>query len=33
MIAIMLAVIGLIQAGVGERKLGRRDAVALPATA
>lgn len=33
LIAIMLAVIGLIQVGVGERKLGRRDAVALPATA
>ena len=29
LIAIMLAVIGLIQLGVGERKLGRREAVAL----
>ncbi len=29
LIAIMLAVIGLIQFGVGERKLGRRDSVAL----
>jgi iron(III) transport system permease protein len=34
LIAIMLAVIGLIQLGVGERKLGRRDAVAtVPASA
>jgi iron(III) transport system permease protein len=34
LIAIMLAVIGLIQFGVGERKLGRRDAVAtVPASA
>jgi iron(III) transport system permease protein len=33
LIVIMLAVIGLIQLGVGERKLGRREAVALPATA
>jgi iron(III) transport system permease protein len=34
LIAIMLAVIGLIQVGVGERKLGRRDAVAtVPASA
>ena len=34
LIVIMLAVIGLIQLGVGERKLGRRDAVAaMPATA
>jgi len=29
LIAIMLVVIGLIQVGVGERKLGRRDTVAL----
>jgi iron(III) transport system permease protein len=33
LIVIMLAVIGLIQLGVGERKLGRREAVAMPATA
>jgi len=33
LIAIMLAVIGLIQFGVGERKLGRREVVAMPATA
>jgi iron(III) transport system permease protein len=34
LIAIMLAVIGLIQLGVGERKLGRRDAIAtVPASA
>ena len=33
LIAIMLAVIGLIQLGVGERKLGRRDAVALQGAA
>jgi len=33
LIAIMLAVIGLIQAGVGERKLGRREAVVVPAGA
>jgi iron(III) transport system permease protein len=33
LIAIMLAVIGLIQAGVGERKLGRRDAVAMQGAA
>jgi iron(III) transport system permease protein len=34
LIAIMLAVIGLIQLGVGERKLGRRDVVAtVPASA
>jgi iron(III) transport system permease protein len=34
LIAIMLAVIGLIQVGVGERKLGRRDVVAtVPASA
>ena len=33
LIAIMLAVIGLIQAGVGERKLGRRDAIALQGAA
>jgi iron(III) transport system permease protein len=34
LIAIMLAVIGLIQFGVGERKLGRRDAIAtVPASA
>jgi iron(III) transport system permease protein len=33
LIAIMLAVIGAIQAAVGERKLGRREAVAMPATA
>jgi iron(III) transport system permease protein len=34
LIAVMLAAIGLIQLGVGERKLGRRDAVAaMPATA
>ena len=29
LIVIMLAVIGLIQLGVGERKLGRREVVAL----
>jgi len=33
LIAIMLAVIGLIQLGVGERKLGRRDTVALQGAA
>ena len=33
LIAIMLAVIGLIQVGVGERKLGRRDTVALQGAA
>jgi iron(III) transport system permease protein len=33
LIAIMLAVIGLIQFGVGERKLGRREAVLMPASA
>jgi iron(III) transport system permease protein len=33
LIVIMLAVIGLIQLGVGERRLGRREAVAMPATA
>ena len=33
LIVIMLAVIGLIQLGVGERKLGRRDAVALQGAA
>ena len=34
LIAIMLAVIGVIQVGVGERKLGRRDAIAtVPASA
>jgi iron(III) transport system permease protein len=33
LIAIMLAVIGLIQLVVGERRLGRREAVAMPATA
>ena len=34
LIAVMLAAIGLIQLGVGERKLGRRDALAaMPATA
>jgi iron(III) transport system permease protein len=33
LIAIMLAVIGLIQLAVGERRLGRREVVALPATA
>ena len=33
LIAIMLAVIGLIQFSVGERKLGRRDAVALQGAA
>jgi iron(III) transport system permease protein len=33
LIAIMLIVIGLIQAGVGERKLGRRDTVALQGAA
>jgi len=33
LIAIMLAGIGLIQLGVGERKLGRRDAVALQGAA
>ena len=33
LIAIMLAVIGLIQVGVGERKLGRREAVVMPASA
>jgi len=33
LIAIMLVVIGLIQVGVGERKLGRRDTVALQGAA
>jgi len=33
LIAIMLAVIGLIQVGVGERKLGRRETVALQGAA
>ncbi|HEU4350764.1 MAG TPA: iron ABC transporter permease [Burkholderiales bacterium] len=33
LIAIMLAVIGGIQLGVGERKLGRRETVAMPASA
>ncbi|MCD6041832.1 MAG: iron transporter permease, partial [Burkholderiales bacterium] len=33
LIVIMLAVIGAIQVAVGERKLGRREAVAMPATA
>ena len=33
LIVIMLAVIGLIQLGVGERRLGRQEAVAMPATA
>jgi len=33
LIAIMLAVIGLIQVGVGERKLGRRDTVAMQGAA
>jgi len=33
LIAIMLAVIGLIQVGVGERKLGRRDTLALQGAA
>ena len=33
LIAIMLAVIGLIQLGVGERKLGRRETVALQGAA
>jgi iron(III) transport system permease protein len=33
LIVIMLAVVGLIQLGVGERRLGRREAVAMPATA
>jgi iron(III) transport system permease protein len=33
LIVIMLAMIGVIQLGVGERKLGRREIVAMPATA
>jgi iron(III) transport system permease protein len=33
LIVIMLAVIGLIQLGVGERRLGRREAVVMPASA
>jgi iron(III) transport system permease protein len=33
LIAIMLVVIGLIQVGVGERRLGRRDVVAMQGAA